>query len=387
MEDVVVLGYARTPFGAFQGSLSSVPAPRLGEVAIRAALQRAGVKPESVSEVILGCVLPAGVGQAPARQAALYAGIPESVPAMTINKVCGSGMKSVMLGTQSIRCGDADIVVVGGMENMSQAPYYLKSARSGYRMGNQSAIDGMIHDGLWDPYDDQHMGNCAEACASKEGIGREEQDNYALESYKRAQQAQSDGKLALEIAPVEVAGRRETVKVESDEGPTQVKFEKIPTLRPVFVKEGTVTAANASTINDGAAVLVLGRAGGPGKPIAKIVSYGRHAHAPVDFPTAPIGAMQQALDRAGWTVDDVDRFEVNEAFAVVALANQKALKIPAEKLNVWGGAIAIGHPIGASGARIVGSLITQLQDAGLKRGLAAICIGGGEGTAICVELV
>ncbi len=387
MTEVAIYGYARTPFGALQGTLSTIPAPRLGEVAIRAALERAGVKPEEVSEVIMGCVLPAGVGQAPARQAAIYAGIPESVPAMTINKVCGSGMKATILASQSIRCNDARIVVAGGMENMSLAPYYLKEARRGYRMGNQSVVDGMISDGLWDPYNNQHMGLCAEACAAEQKISREDQDEYAIESYRRAQEAQKAGKFKDEIAAVKVPGRKgDFTTVDTDEGPMQVAFDKIPTLKPVFDPKGSVTAANASSINDGAAALILGPVeGGPGKPLARIVSYGRHAQTPVRFPTAPIGAIEQALQRAGWTADDVDLFEINEAFAVVALANQRAFKIPSKRLNVLGGAISLGHPIGASGARIIGTLVRQLHMNGLRRGVAAICIGGGEGTAICIE--
>lgn len=390
MENVVIVGFARTPFGSFQGALSSVPAPQLGATAIQGALKNAGVEPQQVSEVIMGNVLTAGEGQAPARQAAVFAGIPDSVPCMTINKVCGSGMKSIMLAAQSIALGESEIVVAGGMENMSLAPYLLPQARAGLRMGNQPFIDSMIQDGLWDPYNDQHMGNCAELCASEKKFTREEQDQYAIESFKRAQKAQKEGKFQTEIVPVEIAGRKGSVTtVTEDEGPSKVKFEKIPELRPVFQKDGTVTAANASTINDGAAALVLtseSKAKALGlKPLAKIVSYATHAHKPEWFTTAPTGAMTQALKKASWETEQVDLFEVNEAFAVVALSAKRDLKIPSEKLNPWGGAISLGHPIGASGARIVLTLVSALRDSKKQRGLAGICIGGGEATAICVE--
>jgi acetyl-CoA C-acetyltransferase len=392
MRDVVVVGFARTPFGSFQGALSSIPAPKLGAIAIEAALKRAGVASDQVSEVIMGNVLQAGEGQAPARQAMIFAGLPKTVPALTVNKVCGSGMKAIMLGAQSIMLGDSDVVVAGGMESMSNTPYYVQNARSGFKMGNQTLVDGMISDGLWDPYNNQHMGNCAELCAKEKNFTRETQDQYAAESFRRAQAAQKAGKFSAEITPVEVAGRKgEVTKVEADEGPGKVQFDKILTLKPAFDKTGTVTAANASGINDGAAAVVLmsaDKAKALGiKPLAKIVSYGTNAAEPVWFTTAPAEAMRRALKKASWEVGSVDRFEVNEAFAVVALAAQKELSIPAEKLNVWGGAISIGHPIGASGCRVVTTLISQLRDAGLKRGIAGICIGGGEATAICVEII
>ncbi|OFZ81379.1 MAG: acetyl-CoA acetyltransferase [Bdellovibrionales bacterium RIFOXYD1_FULL_55_31] len=392
MREVVIVGAARTAFGSFQGSLSSVPAPKLGAAAIQAALKRAGVSPEQVSEVIMGNVLTSGEGQAPARQAAIYAGISKSVPAMTINKVCGSGMKAVMLGTQSILLGDSDIVVSGGMENMSQTPYLMQGARSGFKMGNQTMVDSMILDGLWDPYNNQHMGSCAELCAKEKNLSRKDQDDFAIESFKRSQEAQKSGKFRDEIASVEVPGRKgEVTKVDSDEGPSKGQFDKIPTLKPVFDKNGTVTAANASTINDGAAALVLmssEKAQQLGlKPLARIVSYASHAQEPVWFTTAPADAMRKAMSKANWTVKDVDLFEVNEAFAVVALAAQRELSIPMERLNVWGGAISLGHPIGASGARIIVTLLSALKDRGAQRGVAGICIGGGEATAVCIERI
>ncbi len=391
-QDVVVVGLARTPMGSFQGALANIPAPKLVTHAITQALARAGVKPEQVSEVILGNVLTAGEGQAPARQAALGAGIPDSVPALTINKVCGSGMKALMLASQSLRLGESEVVVAGGMENMSLAPYLLPGARTGLRMGNQPFIDSMVHDGLWDPYNNQHMGNCAELCAREFAFTREMQDAYAVESFKRAQAAQKAGKFAFEIAPLELPGKKgDVTRVADDEGPGKVKFDKIPQLKPAFDPKGTVTAANASTINDGAAVLVLttgkkARAMGL-KPLARIASQGAHARKPEWFTIAPADAMKRALTLASWDAASVDLWEVNEAFAVVAMAAQKEMKIASEKLNVWGGAIALGHPIGASGARIVLTLISALKDRGLKRGVAGICIGGGEATALCVEML
>jgi len=389
-KEIVILSAVRTAFGSFQGALSSIPAPKLGALAIEGALKRAGVQASEVSEVIMGNVLAAGEGQAPARQAALYSGIPKSVPALTINKVCGSGMKAIMLGTQSILLGDSDIVVAGGMENMSQTPYLLTNGRQGFRMGHQSMLDSMIHDGLWDPYNNQHMGNCAELCAKERNFSRQEQDRYATESFRRAQEAQKSGKFKDEIIPIEIPGKKGDVqKVDTDEGPAKVQFDKIATLKPVFDKQGSVTAANASTINDGAAVLVLAsaeKAKALGiKPIAKIMSYGTHAQEPEWFTTAPAEAMRRAMKKVGWQAKDVDLFEVNEAFAVVALAAQKEFSIPSDRFNIWGGAISLGHPIGASGARIVVTLLSALKDRGMKRGVAGICIGGGEATALCVE--
>jgi len=388
--DVVIVSAVRTPLGSFQGAFASVPASRLGAVAIEGALKKAGVPADQVSEVIMGNVLSAGQGQAPARQAAIYAGLPKSVPTLTINKVCGSGMKALMLAAQSIRPGDSDIVVAGGMENMTQSPYLLPTARAGFRMGHQQAVDSMVHDGLWDPYNNQHMGNCAELCAREKSFSREQQDNFAIESFKRAQDAQKSGAFKNEIVPVPVAGRKgETILMDTDEGPGKAQFDKIPGLKPVFDKNGSVTAANASTINDGAAALVLmswEKAQKLGlKPLARLVSTGTHAQAPEWFTTAPADAMRNAAKKAGWSMGDIDLFEVNEAFAVVALAAQKDLDIPASKLNVRGGAISLGHPIGASGARIVVTLVHALEQMNLKRGMAGICIGGGEATAICVE--
>jgi acetyl-CoA C-acetyltransferase len=392
MREIVVVGMARTPFGSFQGALSTVPAPKLGAIAIEAALKRSELKPNQVSEVIMGNVLTAGEGQAPARQASIFSGIPNTVPALTVNKVCGSGMKAVMLGVQSILLGDSEVVVAGGMENMSLAPFILNQARSGFRMGNQSLLDSMILDGLWDPYNNQHMGNCAELCAREKKFSRQDQDEFATESFKRAQEAQKAGKFSGEITPVEIQGKKGAIqKFETDEGPSKVQFDKIPSLKPVFDKQGSVTAANASTINDGAAALVLTTVDSARelklKPLAKIVAYATHAGEPQWFTTAPSGAMVQAMRKVNWQIKDVDLFEVNEAFAVVALAAQKELAIPMEKLNVWGGAISLGHPIGASGARIIITLISALKDRGLKRGVASICIGGGEATAVCVEML
>ncbi len=392
MREVVIVSIARTAQGSFQGALSSISAPKLGAIAIEAAIQRAGIQPSQVSEVIMGNVLTAGEGQAPARQAAIYAGIPKSVPAMTLNKVCGSGMKAVMSGVQSILLGDSEVVVAGGMENMSQSPFLLQNGRAGFRMGHQTLVDSMIHDGLWDPYNKQHMGNCAELCAREKKFSRKEQDDFAAESFRRAQEAQKAGKFAEEIVAVGIPGKKgEVHQFDQDEGPSKVQFDKIPTLKPVFDKQGTVTAANASTINDGAAALVLMSADEARKlglkPLAKIVSYGSNAQEPEWFTTAPAEAMKRALKKANWEVKDVDLFEVNEAFAVVALAAQRDLGIPADRLNVWGGAISLGHPIGASGARIIVTLLSALKDKGLKRGIAGICIGGGEATAICVERI
>lgn len=391
MRDVVVVSIARTPQGSFQGSLATLKAPQLGAVAIQKAIERAGIKPTDVQEVYMGNVLQAGIGQAPARQALIAAGLPTSVPATTINKVCGSGMKAIMLGTQSIQLGENDVVIAGGMESMSNAPYFLANARGGLRMGNAPFVDAMIHDGLWDPYNNQHMGNCGELCAKEKGFTREMQDAFAIESFKRANQAWKDGSFKDEIAPVKVESKKGDIIVDTDEGPAKVNYDKITTLKPAFDKNGTVTAANASTINDGAAALVLmsaDKAKAMGlKPLAKIVSSASFAQDPVWFTTAPAEGMRRALKKANWTIDQVDLFEVNEAFAVVSMAAQKDLNISHDKLNIYGGAISLGHPIGASGARIVVTLINALKNKGKKRGLAGICIGGGESTAVCVELL
>ncbi len=392
MTSIVILSATRTPLGSFQGALAGVPAPRLGAVAIKGALASAGVAPADVSDVLMGNVLQAGQGQAPARQAALAAGLPHSARAVTIHKVCGSGLQAIMQGSHALTLDAATIVVAGGMENMSASPYLLPKARDGYRLGNQQVVDSLILDGLWDPYNNIHMGSCAEKCAAKYSFTREQQDAYAIASFQRANAAQKDGRFAAEITPVEINDAKGgVIKVEQDEGPAKVKYDKVPTLKPVFEKAGTITAANASTINDGAAALVLATAETAKaknlKPIARIVAFGGHAQDPLWFTTAPVQATQAALARAGWKVGDVDLWEVNEAFAVVPMAFMKELGIPHEKVNVRGGAISLGHPIGASGARIVVTLLAALKERGLKRGVAAICIGGGEGLAVCVELV
>lgn len=392
MSDLVILSATRTPIGAFQGGLASVPAPRLGAAAIKGALARAGVAPADVTDVLMGNVLQAGQGQAPARQAAIHAGLPASARAVTVHKVCGSGLQSVMQAAHALRAGMGSVFVAGGMESMSQAPYLLPKARDGFRLGHQQVIDSLITDGLWDPYGNLHMGSCAEKCAAKYTFTREQQDAYAVASFQRANAAQKAGMFADEITPVELADAKGNVtKVEHDEGPAKVKYDKIPTLKPAFQKEGTITPANASSINDGAAALVVTTAAYAAakglKPIARLVAFGAHAQEPVWFTTAPVPAAQQALAAAGWGVGDVDLWEVNEAFAVVPMAFMQELGVPADKVNVRGGAIALGHPIGASGARILVTLIAALRERRLKRGLAAICIGGGEGLAACVELV
>ncbi len=385
----VILSAARTPVGSFGGSLSKVPAPQLGATAIKGAIERAGVDVSEVSEILMGCVLAAGVGQAPARQAAIHAGVPDSVPCMTVNKVCGSGMKTVLLADQSIRAGDNDVVVAGGMENMSMAPYLLAKGRYGYGYGNGELIDALFHDGLRDAYDGNAMGVAADLCAETCNVPRERQDEFSILSYTRAQESVETGRFADEIVPVTIKGRKGDMVVEKDEEPFKTNFDKIPQLRAVFSKEGTVTAANASTINDGAAALVVASeewAAANGKmPMAKIVATAQHSQKPNEFTTAPIAAIEKVLAKADLTLDDIDLFEINEAFAVVSLAAQDALGIPTEKLNVNGGSVAIGHPIGASGARILTTLLYAMQQRDAKRGLAAICIGGGEATAIVVE--
>jgi acetyl-CoA C-acetyltransferase len=390
MREVVIVGAARTPIGSFQGELAPLKAPQLGAVAISEALKRASVANDAVEEVLMGCVLPAGLGQAPARQAAIFAGLAKATPCTTINKVCGSGLKAVMMGAQAIANGDADLVVAGGMESMSNVPYYLPTARAGMRMGNQVAVDGMVHDGLWDVYNDFHMGSAAELCAREKKIDRALQDAYAIESFKRALAAQKSGAFKDEIVAVEVPQRKGPAKkIDSDEGPGRGDIEKIPSLKPAFQKDGTVTAGNASTINDGAAALVLvaaevAQARGM-KPLARIRSFAQHAQAPEWFTTAPAPAIERALKRANLKRDDIDLYEINEAFAVVAIANNQALELDTKKVNVNGGAIALGHPIGASGARILTTLLYALQTRQLKRGLASLCIGGGEAVALVVE--
>ena len=390
MKSVVIVSAVRTPIGAFNGSLASFTAPKLGAIAIKEALQRANVKPEDVSEVIMGNVLTAGVGQAPARQAALFAGIPQSVPCMTINKVCGSGLKSVMLGAQAIMVGDADIVVAGGQESMSHAPYMLDKARTGYGFGHNTLVDSMIKDGLWDVYNDYHMGMAAELCADECNIPRERQDEFAVESYKRAIKSLEDGIFDEEMIPVEVPQRKgDPSIVREDEDIRKIKFEKVPQLRPAFKKDGTVTAANASSLNDGAAAVVLmseDKAKELGlEPLARIVAQASAAKAPEWFTTAPADAINKVLGKAGLTVDDIDLFEINEAFSVVSLVNNDLLKLDPAKVNVHGGAVAMGHPIGASGTRVLVTLLYAMKRAGSKRGLASLCIGGGEASALIIE--
>jgi len=389
IRDVVIVSAVRTPVGSYGGTLSSVRAPKLGSIAIKGALEKAGVKPEAVDKVIMGNVLAAGLGQAPARQAAIYAGLPKSVSCLTINKMCGSGLKAVMLASQAIAVGDADVVVAGGMESMSNAPYLLEKARFGYRMGHNEVVDSMIRDGLWDVYNDFHMGTAAEMCASKYEFSREAQDEFAIASYKRAQAAQENGHFTEEIVPVVIKGRKGDTVVDADEEPARVKFEKIPSLRPVFDKEGTITAANASTINDGASAIVVMAAETAEKlnltPLVRIVGYSTASKEPEWFTTAPVDAMQTVLKRNDLSVDDIDLFEINEAFAVVTMAANTSLKIDPVKVNPSGGAIAIGHPIGASGARIFTTLLHNMQRTGAKRGLATLCIGGGEAVAVVVE--
>ncbi|MBC8366224.1 acetyl-CoA C-acetyltransferase [bacterium] len=390
MREVVIVSAARTPVGSFLGSFSDVPAPQLGAAAIKAAVERAGVDGADVSECIMGCVLPAGLGQAPARQAALGAGLPVGVECMTINKVCGSGLKSVMLAAQAIALGDADIVVAGGMENMSSAPHYLLGSREGAKMGDWIMKDGMVMDGLWDPYHNYHMGMAAELCAREKGFDREAQDAFAIESYQRAQKSIEGGLFDEEIVPVAIPQRKgDPIIVDKDEEPGRVRFDKIPALRPAFDKEGSVTAANASSINDGAAAVVLMSADEAAKrglkPLAKIVSQASAAQEPEWFTTAPAKSVKKALDKAGLGVDDIDAFEINEAFAVVSLANNKLLNLDASKVNLRGGSVAIGHPIGASGARILVTLLHIMKQEGKKRGLASLCIGGGEAATLVVE--
>lgn len=389
MNNAVIVSACRTPIGAFQGALAVLPAPRLGAVVVQEAVRRAGIDPKSVNEVILGNVLSAGEGQAPARQAALFAGLPSSVETMTINKVCGSGLKSVILATQAVMLGDAEIVVAGGMESMSNVPYYLDKARTGYRMGHGQVVDAMLRDGLWDVYNDYHMGNAAELCARECAIPREAQDEFAVLSYKRAQAAWNEGRFAEEVVPVVLKGKKGEETVAQDEEPFRTNFDKIPSLKPAFVAGGTVTAANSSKINDGAAAVVVmaePRAAALGlKPLAKIAAYASAAKAPEWFTTAPADVIPKVLAKAGLSLEEIDLFEVNEAFAVVTLAVNKIAGLPAGKVNINGGAVALGHPIGASGARILVTLLHALKQKGLKRGLAAICIGGGEASALIVE--
>ncbi|MDX2086706.1 MAG: acetyl-CoA C-acyltransferase [Kofleriaceae bacterium] len=389
MRDVVIVGAARTPIGSFLGSLASVTAPKLGSVAIKAALERANVAPGDVGLVHMGMVLPAAVGQAPARQAALGAGLPNSVPCVTVNKVCGSGLEAVIGAARAIAAGEVEIAVAGGMESMSNAPHALRNSRSGTKMGALETVDTMVNDGLWDPYNNQHMGNCAELCAKEKGIPRSVQDEHAAESYRRALEAQKAGKFKTEIAAVKIADKKGEIVVENDEEPGKGSIDKLPSLRTAFQKDGTVTAGNASSINDGAAAVVLMSADEAKrrgvKVLAKLVASGYHAQAPEWFTTAPATAINNALKKAGWDAQKVDLWEINEAFSVVSVANNQLLNLDAKKVNVWGGAVALGHPIGASGTRILVTLLHAMAANNAETGGASLCIGGGEGIALLVE--
>ena len=390
-EDIFIVAARRTPIGAFQGALSGATAPQLASAAVRAAVADSRVSGEQIDEVILGCVLPAGLGQAPARQASIGAGLPHSVPVTTINKVCGSGMRSAMIGCDAIRAGSARIVVAGGFESMTNAPYLLPKARQGYRMGHGEILDHMFYDGLQNPYDGQMMGHFADATASKYQFSRADQDDFAAESVRRALAACNSGAFAAEIAPVTIKGRKGDQLVERDEPPFNCDISKIPNLKPAFSKDGTVTAASSSSIADGAAALVLmsaaaARAAGAA-PLARVVAYASHARAPEWFTTAPAGAIRRVLEEAGWTADAVDLYEINEAFAVVTMAAMRDVGLAHARVNVNGGACALGHPIGATGARIMTTLVHALKARGLKRGVASLCIGGGEATAIAIEAV
>jgi len=391
MNDTVILAARRTPIGSFQGALVSATAPQLGAAAARAALADAGVGADAIDEVIFGCVLPAGLGQAPARQAAIGAGIAPSVPATTVNKMCGSGMKALMLAADQVRNGDSSVALAGGLESMSNAPYLLLKARAGYRMGHGEIFDHMFYDGLQSPWDGQAMGCFADATADKYGFTRADQDAFAAESVRRAQRAVRDGDFAAEIAPVTLKTRKGEQVVAQDETPFALDIAKIPSLKPAFRKDGTVTAASSSSISDGAAAIVIAGAAAAKarnlRPIARIVSYASHAQAPEWFTTAPAPSIQKALDKAGWKASDVDLYEINEAFAVVTMACVRDLGLDMARVNVNGGACALGHPVGATGARLVTTLVHALRRRGLKRGVATQCIGGGEATAICIELL
>lgn len=390
MTRVAIVSYARTPIGAFQGALAELPAARLGAHAIKAAVERAGIEPSLVEAAFVGNVLQGGQGQAPARQAVRYAGLPDAVRTVTLHKVCGSGLQAIINGAQEILCGDADVVVAAGMESMSNAPYLLPGARGGMRMGHGKVIDSMIHDGLWDPYDDVHMGNCGELCAQKYTFTREQQDAFAIESVRRAKEATDKGLFKDEIAPIELVGKKGTTVVDSDEGVAKAMPDKIPGLRPAFAKDGTITAANASSINDGASAIVLmseRKVKELGiKPVAWIDSWAGAAVEPKWFTIAPVEAMKKNLAKSGKSVAEIDLFEVNEAFAVVTMAAMTELGLPHEKTNVRGGAVVLGHPIGASGNRIVATLLSALKERGGKWGQAGICIGGGEALSIIVEM-
>ena len=388
----VIVAAKRTPIGAFQGNLSSVLAPKLGAIAIKAVVEETGIDKSQINEVIMGNVLSAGIGQAPARQASIQAGLPNSVEALTINKMCGSGLKAVMLADQAIRCGDTEVVIAGGMESMSNAPYLLKNARSGQRLGHDKMIDSLIHDGLWDAYNDTHMGNCAEMLSKERNYSREAQDEFAVTSYKRAQTAQAEGVFDSEIVPVKIPQRKgDSVFISEDEEPSKARFDKIPTLQPVFEKDGAITAANASKLNDGAAVILVMSEEKAIKlrltPIARIVAQASAAHEPEWFTTAPGKAIGKVLEKANLSTNDIDLWEINEAFSAVTMAAIDDFKIDPAKVNIYGGAVAIGHPIGASGARIFTTLMNGMTRTETKYGLVTLCIGGGEASALIVEKV
>ena len=389
MKKVVITSAKRTPIGSFGGSLASLSAGKLGSIAIKGVLEDSKISPDLIDEVIMGNVLTGGQGQAPARQAALFAGLPEKTECMTINKMCGSGLKAVMLAAQAIQTGDAEIIIAGGQESMSNAPYVLEKARNGYRLGNGEIVDSMVKDGLWDVYNNIHMGNCAESCAKDFKFSREELDEFAISSYKKALDAQKEGKFKNEILDVKVKVGREEVVVNTDEEPGKVKFDKIPALKPVFDKNGVVTAANASSINDGAAALLVmseDKAKELGlTPLVEIVAQASAAKAPIEFTTAPADSINKVLKKANLKLTDIDLFEINEAFAVVSLANNKLLGLDVNKVNVNGGAVALGHPIGASGARVLITLIHEMKRNNYKLGLASLCIGGGEASAVIVK--
>lgn len=391
-DPIVILSYARTPMGGMQGALAEASATDLGATAVKAAVERAGVGGDQIDRVYMGCVLPAGLGQAPARQAALKAGLPKSVQATTVNKVCGSGMQTVIMGAEALAAGTVDLVVAGGMESMTNAPYLLKKHRSGARIGHDTAYDHMFLDGLEDAYEQgRAMGSFAQCTADEYNLTREDMDAYAIESLSRASSAIKSGAFTDEIVPVVIHTRKGEVTVDTDEQPGRGNPEKIPQLKAAFAKEGTITAATSSSISDGAAAVVLTReslAGRSGRqPVARIVAMAAHAQEPKDFTTAPVGAIRKVLDRAGWSPDDVDLWEVNEAFACVAMFAMRDIGIPHDKINIHGGATALGHPIGASGTRILVTLLNALKQKGLRRGVASLCIGGGEATAVAVELL
>ncbi|NBX16467.1 MAG: thiolase family protein [Proteobacteria bacterium] len=389
MTNVYIVAAKRTPVGRFQGALKALGASRLGAAAVKAAVAESKVPVEAINEILMGEVLTAGVGQAPARQAAIYAGLPQHVQALTVGKVCGSGLKSVMLATQALRLNDIEIAIAGGQESMSNAPYLLPAARDGYRMGHKEVVDSMVFDGLWDPYNNMHMGLCAETCAREFSISRAEQDAFAAESYARARKAMESGAFKNEITAVEVPAGKGTQLVDTDEEPNASDLSKMPTLRAAFDKEGTITAANASKLNDGAAALVLASEAAVKKynlkPLARIAGYATHAQDPKWFTTAPVNAIEKAAAAAQVSLTDIDLFEINEAFALVTMAAMKKLNIPHAKVNVNGGAVALGHPIGASGARILTTLVHALQARNLQRGLATLCIGGGEAVALVID--